>query len=116
MRAAGRWLLGLLLAVSIVISLVGVATLPEPPANVKDPMRELIWPAFRAGHLALNTATFVHASSDPSNWRHETEPRAAFNLGQKAGLPGLWSLVPLLALWLAASTFMLTGIRTIDQE
>ncbi len=88
------------LLASVVLSLIGVSTTAQPPANVGRPMQELLWPAFQAGELGLNTATFVHASADPTNWRHEQEPRAAFNLGQKLGLGGLWSLLPLIVAWL----------------
>ncbi len=84
------------------VNLVAVATTPQPPSNLKDPVRELLWPAFRDGDLSLNHQTFVHGGADPSRLRGGTLPHAAWNLGELAGLRGLPSLLPLLVVWIAA--------------
>ncbi|MBM3770651.1 MAG: hypothetical protein FJW27_05050 [Acidimicrobiia bacterium] len=99
---------GLLAAamLSVFISLVAVSTMVQPPANVSRPFRELIWPAFRDGDLALNTQTMVHHAVDASLWRTHEDPKAAFNLGMQVGLTGHTSLLPLLAGWLLCGAWM----------
>ena len=77
-----RLLLAVLGLYGACISLIAVSTDVMPPSNVKSPVQEFLWPAFRAGHLPL--------SSD--RW----------NLGKLAGLPGLASLIPLFLVWSAA--------------
>lgn len=91
---------------SMAISLVAVSTMVQPPANIARPFRELIWPAFRDGDLALNTQTVAHHTIDAAKWRTHEDPKAAFNLGMKAGLKGHASLAPLLAVWLLCGAWM----------
>ena len=101
-RPAGR---GLLLAGWIWgagVTLVAVSTDPQPPASIKAPMSELLWPAFRAGDLSLNPQTFVHNSVDADHLRGGGDPHAAWNLGELAGLRGLPSLLPLAVIWVIA--------------
>ena len=101
-RPAGR---GLLLAGWIWgagVTLVAVSTDPQPPASIKAPMSELLWPAFRAGDLSLNPQTFVHNSIDADHLRGGGDPHAAWNLGELAGLRGLPSLLPLAVIWVIA--------------
>ena len=85
------------------ITLVAVSTTAQPPASIKAPIRELLWPAFRDGDLSLNPQTFVHNSVDVSHLRGGGEPHAAWNLGEIAGLRGLASLIPLLIIWAIAA-------------
>ena len=102
-RQAGR---GLLLAGWIwgtAMTLIAVSTTPQPPASIKAPMSELLWPAFRAGDLSLNPQTFVHNSVDVEHLRGGGDPHAAWNLGELAGLRGLSSLLPLALVWAAAA-------------
>jgi hypothetical protein len=106
-RPAGR---GLLLAGWIWgagVTLVAVSTDPQPPASIKAPVRELLWPAFRAGDLSLNPQTFVHNSVDADHLRGGGEPHAAWNLGELAGLRGLPSLLPLAVVWVIAGAVLL---------
>lgn len=91
---------------SVLISLVAVSTMVQPPANVSRPFLQLIWPAFRDGDLALNTQTMVHHTVDAARWRTHEDPKAAFNLGMQLGLPGHASLLPLLAGWLVCGAGM----------
>jgi hypothetical protein len=76
---AFRSLLAVLALYGSFITLVGVSTFAMPPDYVKSPVRELLWPAFRTGHL----------SPLPTTW----------NLGILAGLSGLTSLIPLFLVW-----------------
>jgi hypothetical protein len=103
-RAAGRialaagWLWG------AGVTLVAVSTTPQPPAIVlMNPVRDLLWPAFRDGDLSLNHETMVSGSADYSNLRGGRIPHAAWNLGEIAGLHGHPSLVPLGVAWIAAA-------------
>jgi len=70
-------------------------------------MTELLWPAFKDGDLMLNPQTMVHNGADPNGLRGRQYPHAAWNLGEIAGLHGLWSLVPLALVWLAAALALL---------
>ena len=74
-----RSLLAVLAFCGVLVSLVAVSTNTLPPDYVKSPVQELLWPAFRAGHLQAN-------------------------LGKLTGLQGLASLIPLLLFWSAAFT------------
>ena len=105
-RPAGR---GLLVAGWIWgagLTLVAVSTDAQPPASIRAPMSELLWPAFRAGDLSLNPQTFVHNSVDASHLRGGGDPHAAWNLGELAGLRGLPSLLPLAVIWAIAAAFL----------
>ena len=59
------------------VSLLAVSINTMPPDYVKSPVQDLLWPAFRAGHLQGN-------------------------FGMLTGLRGLASLIPLLLIWGAA--------------
>ena len=89
------------------ITLVAVSTTPQPPASIKSPVSELLWPAFRDGDLSLNPQTFVHNSADVEHLRGGGDAHAAWNLGEIAGLHGLISLLPLLAVWATAALLLL---------
>lgn len=88
-------------------SLVVVSTTVQPPSNIMAPMSELFWPAFREGDLSLNHQSLVDYGADPDRLRHNRTAHAAWNLGQVAGLDGLASLLPLLALWAILCLLML---------
>jgi hypothetical protein len=74
-----------LIAVSVFVMLTGAAVMPEVPVIFLDPLRMFLLPRFFAGDLAV---------ANPAG--------SAWNVGQLMGLPGLWSLAPLAALWAAA--------------
>jgi hypothetical protein len=84
------------------ISLIAVSTDIQPPSYLKAPVQELLWPAFRAGHIPMSY-------SDTWNW------------GRLAGLQGFASLVPLLLVWCAAFAAWMwlahrsTASQAIDQ-
>jgi hypothetical protein len=89
------------------ITLVAVSTTPQPPAIVMmNPVRDLLWPAFRDGDLSLNHETMVSGSADASNLRGGRIPHAAWNLGELAGLHGHASLIPLLLVWIVAAVLL----------
>ena len=82
------------------LSLVASATMAQPPASFQRPVTELLLPAFRDGDLSLNTQRFT--DSGASALRAHVDPKAAWNLGMKAGLDGHASLIPLAIVWLVA--------------
>jgi len=86
-------------------SLVAVSTTPQPPASVERPMAELLWPAFKSGDFPIGWQVYLDLRPPPeamSELEAAGVPRAAWNLGQLAGLKGFASLIPLFGIWLAA--------------
>jgi hypothetical protein len=73
---------------------MAVSTTAQPPDNFHCALFQLIWPSFWAGKLSLNSQSMLMISEDPTGRAH-----GAFNLGELAGLHGLPSLIPLLAVW-----------------
>jgi len=101
-RIAGA-ALGLLGAYSIAIMFVATAVRPEVPTWYDYPYAELLWPSFRDGALGINTIPF---HSGPIH-----EQRQAWNLGEKLGLSGLASLVPLAAYLLLMAAGFARAVR-----
>jgi hypothetical protein len=106
-RRAGRIILMTGWFWGTALTLIAVSTTPQPPADLRSPVRELLVPAFLDGDLSLNHQTFVHNSADAGHLRGRTIPHAAWNLGEIAGLQGLASLLPLLLVWLVAAILLL---------
>jgi hypothetical protein len=106
--ASRRWGRAAILVCAMIgvgCSLVAVSTTPQPPVYYDRPMQERLWPAFKAGEMAINTQTFSDFVP-PAGKVARHGPGAAWNLGEKAGLHGVMSLVPLLVVWsLAAWTW-----------
>ncbi|HVB38916.1 MAG TPA: hypothetical protein VND92_10280 [Vicinamibacterales bacterium] len=97
-----RALLASLFIYGAAVSLVAVSTTPQPPADYRQPVTELLLPAFLHGQLSINHQSFLDTGEsapllDPSR------PYRAWNLGQLAGLQGLMSLLPLLLTWMGAA-------------
>jgi hypothetical protein len=105
---SGRVLRAAVLALALVgigESLVAVSTTPQPPANVDRPMAELLWPTFKSGDFPIGWQGYLDFRPPPgamSELEADGVPRAAWNLGQLAGLHGFASLLPLFGLWAAA--------------
>jgi hypothetical protein len=94
-----------LVATGVGLSVVAVSTTVQPPVDYKDPVRDLLWPAFENGQFGYNWQTVLNLREPGSfhDLREEHAPRAAWNLGEKAGLRGFASLMPLACLWLLAA-------------
>lgn len=75
-------------------ALMAVSTTPQPPDQFHCPLMQVIIPSFWVGKFALTRGSMLTAAEDIPFGSH-----GAFNLGQLAGLHGLASLIPLLALW-----------------
>jgi hypothetical protein len=106
----GRWVLALFSTYGAAVTLVAVSTMPLPPADIHRPVSEFMVPAFLDGDLSLNTQTFVAGSVD-ANFRAHQEPKAAFNLGMKLGLDGLYSLIPLAVVWAGCGAALIASLR-----
>jgi len=94
-----RALIIILLVAGVASSIVAVSTTVQPQGDQLHPMRDVLWPAFKNGDLSLNTQSILDLR--PAESRES--PRAAWNVGQKMGLHGLVSLVPLFAIWAAGA-------------
>jgi MFS family permease len=79
----------------VAVTFVAVATTAQPRDDIERPVAELLWPNFVAGRLAINWQSFVE--DRPADERDRSAH--AWNLGEKLGLTGLTSLVPLIAMW-----------------
>jgi hypothetical protein len=101
-RLAGRMVLGGLALYGVALSLIAVSTMPQPPGSMYQPVSQLLWPAFEAGKLSLNPQGFTAKGASVDDIVENRNP-AAWNIGQRwLGLKGHASLVPLLAVWVAA--------------
>ncbi len=90
------------------LTLIAVSTTPQPPApQFQAPVRELLWPAFKDGDLSLNNQSFVTDRAQAARLRSHPELHAGWNLGEIAGLHGLWTLLPLGLVWLVAAVMLL---------
>lgn len=110
-KAWFRAVLAAAFAWGVALALVAEATNPQPDASIKAPMTELMWPAFRDGDLSLNSQTFVHSVPPGGRRPGKDVPRAAWNLGEIAGLHGLASLLPLGLIWIAGARMLWTASR-----
>jgi len=98
---AFRVLLGALVLFGAVMSLIAVSTTPMLPETLKNPVRGLLGPAFRVGDLSLSPVESFLV--EPK--LHHVDTYAGYhpwNLGERAGLSGLFSLAPLFAVWSGA--------------
>ena len=89
---------------SAALMLVATAVRPEVPTWYDRPFGEYLFPAFRNGQLGINTIPihtgFIH------------EQRQAWNLGEKLGLTGLVSLLPLAAYLAATAAWLIRNLRS----
>ena len=81
----------------LALALIAVSTDPQPATTVRQPVAQYLWPAFRDGRLSLNNAAFTSVGLEYFGTK-----RFAWNVGERMGLSGHASLVPLAALWAAA--------------
>ncbi|MFN7985554.1 MAG: hypothetical protein U0Q11_27245 [Vicinamibacterales bacterium] len=91
----------------VALNLIVVSTNPQPPSNIMRPVQELLWPAFMEGDLSLNPQSFTDYAADPDRMRHNPAGHASWNLGERLGLHGLTSLLPLIAIWCLAALLLL---------
>ncbi|HTM22289.1 MAG TPA: hypothetical protein VL172_17335 [Kofleriaceae bacterium] len=93
-------------ALSFLLMLAGTAVKPEVQdqrtvhghAERIHPFGDVVWPHLADGELAINAQRIDQVAPG--------RERAAWNLGQLAGLPGLWSLLPLALLLAGGGAWM----------
>jgi hypothetical protein len=98
-RATRGWrrIIGALAAISMLITLMVVSTTSQLSMQDSCPLIHSTGPAFWSGQMAINHDSMLTVAEASIRGEH-----GAFNLGQLVGLHGLASLIPLIALWLAA--------------
>ncbi len=104
---------GLLVALTVLgatLTLAAVATTPQLPSHVHSPMADIVFPAIRHNALSIGNQSFIERNADPAEAPTEREDDS-WNLGLLLGLPGLASLLPLLAVWGAAAFAMELELR-----
>jgi hypothetical protein len=99
-RTAWRIVVGTLAVAGVGLTLMAVSVTAQPPDEFHCPLRQFYWPSFWAGSFSLNLGTVLIPAEQGTNHVH-----GAFNLGELAGLHGLASLIPLLAVWGLAAVF-----------
>lgn len=93
-RSGWRIAIGALAATGAGLTLMAVAVSAQPPDEFHCPLRQFYWPSFWAARFSLNLGAVLIPTEQGTNQVH-----GAFNLGELAGLHGLVSLIPLLAVW-----------------
>lgn len=91
-----RALLGLAF-LSIFVTLMVVSTTSQLAMQDSCPIIHSTWPAFWSSHMAMNRESMLTVAEAASG------DYGAFNLGQRLGLRGLPSLIPLAAVWSLAA-------------
>ncbi len=88
-------------ALSVAVNLIGTATTPFVSEFIPDPIVS-VYPRLAAeGAVSINPVSFLTPAADVDDrWTHlERFPRATLNLGERFGLHGWASVLPLLLLW-----------------
>jgi hypothetical protein len=101
-------LVGALVAVALYLMLAATAVKPEVPSAVRAPFGDYVLPAFRRGDLGISTQSIDRPDMPAGG------PPQAWNLGQRLGLEGKLSLLPL-GLWvLVTGAWLLRALRRRD--
>jgi hypothetical protein len=97
-RPYARAALIALVGIGGVITLAAVATDPQLPTYKHNPLAQIVVPAIEHNNVAIGTQSFIEPEPEPRPSPSQPSDDA-FNLGSLSGIPGLWSLLPLLAVW-----------------
>jgi hypothetical protein len=108
-RPAWRIVVGALAAAGTGLTLMAVAVSAQPKDEFHCPLRQFYWPSFWAGRFSLNLGTVLIPAEQGT-----TQVHGAFNLGELAGLHGLASLIPLLAVW-ALTAVLWVGVNRVER-
>jgi len=106
-RPAWRIVVGALAAAGAGLTLMALSVSAQPPDAFHCPLRQFYWPSFWVGRFSLNLGAVLIPAEQGTNQVH-----GAFNLGEFAGLHGLASLLPLLAVWALAAVLWAAINRT----
>ncbi|MBL8624885.1 MAG: hypothetical protein JNK64_26490 [Myxococcales bacterium] len=78
---------------------------PEIDEKIKRPYSTVVWKHWWKGDLAISRQSIDMVGNPPKG------PKQAWNLGQKAGLPGHASLVPLYLWWALCAWWLVRALR-----
>jgi hypothetical protein len=113
---ARAWLRGAALALALagfVQALGAVAVTPQISSAVRRPVTGLVLPALLAGRVAIGTQSIDDLYPAPPG---RPPPSGSWNLGLALGLPGVASLLPLVALLAAAAAVIVRGLGRPDRS
>jgi hypothetical protein len=112
-RATSVWrrVLAVLAACSVFSGLMVVSTNTQLAVQDSCPMIHLVGPAFWSGQVSLNHGSMLRFAEAGSSQNY-----GAFNLGELWGLRGLYSLIPLLAVWGIAGVAWVRMERRADNQ
>ena len=105
LRTAARTAGSVAVVYSMFLMLAGTAVKPEVPREIYHPYQEYLLPAFFEGRLALNTQSIDMVTG------RGRRARFAWNLGQRLGLEGGTSLLPLALYAALAGGWLLVALR-----
>lgn len=93
-----------LVIVGSVQSFVAVSVTPQVPQFYYHPFRDFYWPAFQHGEFSLNHQSYLEFEPEYPFLRHPDygryPKRASWNIGEKLGLTGHKSMLPLYTFWI----------------
>jgi hypothetical protein len=98
----------LVVAYSAWLMLAGTAVRPEVPQQIKQPFGQYLVPHFKQGELALNPQAI-----DMIGIPRGKPPRQAWNLGEKIGLHGHASLLPLYLMLALLGAWLVMVLRRV---
>lgn len=116
LRLAATIALAALVGFSAFNMLAGTAVEPQVDKAQRHPFTRHIWPKFFAGELGRSTQRIDAGNYPRAKPGKPAPPHAAWNLGQKVGLPGLASLLPLLLIGGGCAIAIRRASRRIDTE
>ena len=99
-----------LIVIGGVFTFGAVATNPQLPMSVASPFTDVVVPAVQHDAVACGTQSYLDATPDRAVPTHHD--RDAWNLGLLMGLPGWWSVLPLVAVGARGARFHSGGRST----
>ncbi len=95
--------LAVIAAVSITVNLVGTATTPFVSEFIPDPLVSVYPRLVADGATSINPVEFLTPSPEvDARWENPRRyPAASYNIGERLGFRGWWSLLPLVLVWVA---------------
>ncbi len=106
-RAALRVATLALVAIGALLTLAAVTTTVQPAQRIDSPLTTVIWPALRSGRVALDNRASQLLGPQARVARYAASDSS--NLGLLLGVPGLWSVTPLVACWLLCALVGVLG-------
>lgn len=103
-----------LILVSLAINLAGTAVTLYLDERETKPL-QMYWTLLRDNQISINPGGFATSFAELSErwWKFDQFPWASWNWGERWGLRGVISLLPLLLLWLATLSVAYRRARTV---